>query len=107
MGMSEIAYTPLGENAHTPVGEIAYRIKRRSKKTNGEENEIEVSPEVFLKGKGLSEGQVRLIFINRPDITLDQVKEAWNWVSKTSHFRNKQSTFYTALIENWNKRRNT
>lgn len=88
------------------MGEIAYKIKRRPKKTNGEENEIEVSPEVFLKGKGLSEGQIKLIFINRPDITLDQVKEAWNWISKTSHFRNKQSTFYTALVENWSKRRN-
>lgn len=102
-GISEIANTPHSEIANTGTSEIANRIIRNSKKTNSEEENNEIASPIFkeLKEKGLSKSQIKLISITRPNLSLKDIQDTWKWVGKTSHFKNKEATFYTALIENW------
>ncbi len=87
------------------TSEIATRIKRKMNKTNSEEERKKISPGVFtrLKEKGLSDGQITLVNITRPGLTLRELNDTWNWISKWKRFKNKEATFYTALVENWTK----
>jgi len=104
-GTDEIISTPPDEIAMGGTDENVTRIKQKKNKTNNEEERRKLSPEVFikLKEKGLSNPQITLINLNRPNLTMVDIKETWNWITKEKRFKNKEATFYTALIENWTK----
>jgi len=85
--------------------ENATRIRRKKNKTNSEEERKNISPDVFirLKEKGLTNPQITLVNLNRPSLAVKDVEDTWKWVKKTNYFKNKEATFYTALVENWTK----
>ncbi|MEM4406422.1 MAG: helix-turn-helix domain-containing protein [Candidatus Methanomethylicaceae archaeon] len=54
-----------------------------------------------LEDKGLSPGQIFIISTVRKDLSIEEGERKWEWINKTKHFKNKQASFYTSLLENW------
>ena len=103
---NENANPPHSDNANTPYSDNASRIKQVSiNKTTSEKERSKLSPDIVkaLKEKGLSEGQIVLVSVTRPSITNREIQDTWKWIQKWKRFNNKEATFYTALVENWEK----